>query len=101
MTGFQMNEGFHIDDAGHMISVTFVDLRESTNRIPISTLVKACERRFAIEAYKRIRISKPGLFREFGENLIRDVGEGYATLTTFAEERVNHPRRSGRVAITR
>ncbi len=91
MPEFQMSEGFHLDDAGHTISVTYVDLRESTNRIPSTTLVKACERRFAIEWYKRIRISKPGLFREIGENLIKDDGEGYATLTTFAEERVNHP----------
>ena len=91
MSGFQMNEGFHMDDAGHMIGVTYVDLRDSAKRIPITTLVKACERRFAIEAYKRVRISKPDLFREYGENLIRDDGEGYASLTTFAEERVNHP----------
>ena len=89
MDAFLMQEGFLIDDAGHMIASTYVDLRHPAERIPITTLVKACEKRFAIEDYKRIRISKPGRFREFGENLIRDDGEGYASRTTIVAERVD------------
>ena len=88
---FLMQEGFLIDDAGHMITTTYVDLRNAPNRTPITTLIKACEKQFAIEGCKRIRISKPTRFREYGENLIRDDGEGYASRTKFGAERVDDP----------
>ena len=90
-TVFLMNEGSSIDDAGHMIFSVYVDLRSAANRTPITTLVKACEKRFAIDSCKRIRISKPSRFREYGENLIRDLGEGYSKNTTYVEERVDDP----------
>ena len=88
---FLMNEGFTIDDAGSMIFSVYVDLRDAVDRIPITSLVKACEKQFAIENHKKIRISKPSRFREFGENLIRDVGEGYSSHNVFSTERVNDP----------
>ena len=88
---FMMSEGFPIDDAGNIIGTTYVDLRPSANRSPISILVKACAKRHALEAGSKLRLSKPELFREYGENLIRDVAEGNPSQTTHFAERVDDP----------
>ena len=88
---FLMNEGFHMNDAGHLISTIHVDLRDPTQQSPVSTLVKACNTNYAPGISKTLRISKPELFREYGENLIRDPGEGNASRETIVPERIDHP----------
>ena len=82
MSTFLMTEGFHIDEAGHYVFPVYVDLREPANQLPVTTLVRACAKQDAIEICHRIRISKPELYRENGESLIRDLGEGYASRTS-------------------
>ena len=89
---FRMGEGFFVDDAGHQILSTYIDLRDPAARSPITTLVKACEKQFAIESRRTIRISKPDRFREYGEVLIRDLGEGYASRIRIDSETVDDPR---------
>ena len=69
----------------------YIDLREEGSRAPTTSLAKACEKQYAIETYRRIRISKPERFREFGESLIRDLGEGYASRTWVGAERIDDP----------
>ena len=68
-----------------------VDLREPSDRSPITTLVKGCNRRHAIEYCHKIRISKPGRFREYGEGLIRDAGEAQASQTSAQYETIGDP----------
>jgi len=74
-----LNEGPSVDDYNHLIIPSFVDLRESENRLPIRTLIKGCRKEYAIELYKKIRISKPEQFRKYGEGLILDPAEGYVS----------------------
>ena len=83
-----IDEGFVLDDAGNMTGTTYIDLREEGSRPPISALVKGCKREHALEDGETILISKPARFREYGENLIRDVQEGLAkeeSVTVIAE----------------
>ena len=86
-----MTEGFHIDEGGNYIFPTYADQREPADRSPITILVRACAKQYAIENCKRIRISKPELYREYGESLVRDPGEGYASRTWLVSEKVNDP----------
>lgn len=86
-----MNEGFHVSDAVHLIGTIYVDLRGPEQRLPIPTLVKACNTKYAPEISRALRVSKPELFREYGENLIRDPGEGNASRETLVAERIDHP----------
>ena len=72
---FLQNEGFALDDLDNLIYTIYVDLRDEAERSPIGTLVKACERQYAIEHSRQVRISKPSRFRKWGEDLIRDPGE--------------------------
>ena len=72
------HEGFVLDDAGNMITTTFIDLREDGKRIAIPALVKGCRRKHALEDGETILISKPARFREYGEELIQDRQEGLA-----------------------
>ena len=88
---FLMNEGFYINDAGNLISTTYVDLRDPEQHLPIPILVKACNTKYAPEISRTLRISKPELFREYGENLIRDPGEGNASRETVVAESIDHP----------
>ena len=89
---YMLNEGFFMDEEGHLIISTYVDLRERKNRVPITTLVKGCREQYAIENCNTIRLSRPSLFREFGEGLIRDPGEGHAEHKEVLLERVNDPQ---------
>ena len=90
-TSFLMSEGCYVDDAGHLILSTYVDLRAPSERSPITTLVKGCSEQYAIELYKRIRISKPALFRRHGENLVRDPSEAQVSRTKLLRETINDP----------
>lgn len=75
------NDGFFIDDAGQMIQVVFADLRHPSEQLPVKALIKGCRTQYAIELYKKIRISKPSRFRQYGESLIMDPLESYASRT--------------------
>ena len=73
-----INEGFVLDDAGNMITTSYIDLRDKDNRTVIPSLVKGCKREHALEDGGTLLISKPERFREYGEALIRDEQEGFA-----------------------
>ena len=74
-----LSEGQHIDHLGNMIFTSFVDFREPRDRTPITTLIKGCREEFAIETIGKIRISKPPVFQQYGEALIRDPAEANAS----------------------
>ena len=74
----QVNEGFVLDDTGTMITTTYIDLRPEGERTPFPALVRGCNREHALEDGATILISKPARFREYGEELIQDVQEGFA-----------------------
>ena len=73
-----VNEGYVLDDAGNMITTTYIDLRPDGERAPIPALVRGCRREHALEDGATVLISKPARFREYGEELIQDVQEGFA-----------------------
>ena len=73
-----VNEGFFLNDAEHIIMTSYIDLRPPGNRTPITSLVRGCERKYALEDCGTIMISNPSRFREYGEELILDVQEGLA-----------------------
>ena len=72
------NEGFVLDDAGNMLTTSYIDLRDKDERSVIRSLVKGCKREHALENGKTLIISKPERFREYGVALIRDDQEGFA-----------------------
>ena len=65
-------EGQFIDDADNLIWTISYDPRKASEKSKISTLIKGCQKEFAIENCKKVRISKPEEFRSHGEGLIRD-----------------------------
>ena len=73
-----VNEGFVLSDAGHLIGTSYVDLRKPEDRAPIESLVRGCERKYALEDCETLIISQPARYRSFGEELIRDHQEGSA-----------------------
>lgn len=73
-----INEGFVLDDAGNMVTTSYIDLREKEERTVIGSLVKGCRREHALEDGETVLISKPARFREYGVALIRDEQEGFA-----------------------
>ena len=83
-----INEGFVLDDAGNMITTSYIDLRDKDNRTVIPALVKGCKREHALEDGETVLISKLARFREYGEALIRDEQEGFAKeeVVTLAAE---------------
>ena len=91
-----INEGFVLDDAGNMITTSYIDLRDKDNRTVIPALVKGCKREHALEHGETVLISKPARFREYGEVLIRDEQEGFAkeeVVTLAAETAVDAAKR--------
>ena len=89
LTPFMMSEGGHVDHFGNLIWTVYVDLRDPSERKPVSTLIKGCRLEHAIEINDQILISKPSRFRHYGENLIRDPAETYASLTKTTYERID------------
>ena len=73
-----INEGFALDDAGNMLTTSYIDLRDKEERTVIPSLVKGCKREHALEDGETLLISKPQRFREYGVALIRDEQEGFA-----------------------
>lgn len=91
-----INEGFVLDDAGNIITTSYIDLRDKDNRTVIPALVKGCKREHALEDGETVLISKPARFREYGEALIRDEQEGFAKeeiITLAAETAVDAAKR--------
>ena len=86
---FLMSEGQHIDHFGNLVWPIYVDFRDPKDRKPVTTLVKGCRGEHAIETSRRVLISKPGRFRNCGENLIRDPGEAHASHVEVTRESVN------------
>ena len=76
MHSFQyLADGHHVDDAGNLISCTFVDFRDPAERFPITGLQKASSKRHAIPGCETIRISKCGQFLGQGEGLFGNGGD--------------------------
>ena len=73
-----INEGFVLDDAGIMLTTTYIDLRDEAERTVIRSLVRGCKREHALEDGETLLLSKPERFREYGAALIRDEQEGFA-----------------------
>ena len=69
-------DGHHVDDAGNLISCTYVDFRDPAERFPITALQKASSKRHVIPGCETIRISKPGCFLGHGEGVVGDGDDG-------------------------
>lgn len=82
---------FFTDDSGFPVHSHFVDYRDPSNRTPITSLVKTCEKQFAFEECGTICISKPTKYRRFGETLVNDPSEGKHTEIIEDSEIVNDP----------
>ena len=63
--------------------------RSQSPRVP--TLVKGCERRFAIEDCETIRLCTPSYYREDGQSLVWDLQEGVIASSPRADERWDDP----------
>lgn len=72
-----IGDSHFLDDSGNFISTKFIDLRDPEDRKPITTLIKGCCKRYALENGETIRLSKPEKFRKAGEDLISDLSEMY------------------------
>ena len=80
MRGAQfLADGHHVDEAGNLISCTYVDLRDPLDRTPITTLNKASFKRYAIPGCETIRLSKPSCFLDQGEGLIGSGEDRHAS----------------------
>ena len=77
-----INEGFALDDAGNLITTSYVDLRPPGSRTTIQTLVRGCCREHALEDAATILVSPVDRFRKEGKRLIRDKQEGLAAEET-------------------
>ena len=97
---FWINEGYFLTDAGHVITTSYVDLRNPEDRTPVTGLVRGCERNFALEDCETIMISNPARFRSYGEELILDVQEGLAKEETVEISRETAAEVSRRRAVS-
>ena len=69
-------DGHHVDDAGNLISCTYVDFRDQGERFPITALQKASSKRHAIPGCGTIRTSKPSCFLGQGEGVAGNGEDG-------------------------
>ena len=76
-----MLEGFFATPQGSLVSTTYVDL---SGTLPLDglCLAKATEPRFELSTTESIRLSRPGVFRNTGEVLVKDEQEGRARRET-------------------
>ena len=79
-------EGYFLTEDGHVVILTYVDLRPPAGREPVKTLVKGCRKEHAIELYGKVRVSKPPFFRDHGKGLIMDPGETRISRTRTTSE---------------
>ncbi|MCY4122362.1 MAG: hypothetical protein OXG72_15740 [Acidobacteria bacterium] len=63
-------DGHHVDDAGNLIRCAYVDFRDPSERVPITTLSKASSKRHAIPGCETIRLSKPSCFQTRDEGAV-------------------------------
>ena len=70
-----LNEGFFAAPRGGLVNTIYVDL---SGTLPLSglCLTKASEPRFALATTESIRLSRPAVFRDTGEVLVKDDQEG-------------------------
>ena len=94
-----ITEGFVMNDAGNLITTIFVDLRDPEDRAPIESLVRGCERMYALEDCETILISQPARYRSFGEELVLDVQEGLAKEESVVSEQET-PAQAARLQAT-
>ena len=94
-------DGHVVTDAGHTVSVQYVDIGPTKRTERPRDLVKAIEAEYGLEYSPTIRISAPRRFREFGETFIQDDQEGRAqhqlreeTVSPTAEERLTEQQRA-------
>ena len=95
-----INESFGLNDAGHIIMTSYVDLRSPEDRTPIKSLVRACERQYALEDCENIMVSAPSRFRSHGEGLILDPQEGFAREEDVTERRQTSTNTSRERAVS-
>ena len=74
-------EGFSATPQGSFINTTYVDL-SGTQSLDGLCFAKATEPRFELSTMESIRLSRPGVFRNTGEVLIKDEQEGLARRET-------------------
>lgn len=86
-----LTESRMLDEAGNMVIVWYVDLRDPSCQTPITTLIKGCRKQHAIEDLGTIRISKPECFRKLEEGLIWDVSEARASQSVMLSEQIDDP----------
>ncbi len=72
-------DGHHVDDAGNLITCTYVDFRDPGARRPVTALRKASSERRAIPGCETLRISKPACFSEQGGGLAAARQGHYST----------------------
>ena len=95
-----INDSFGLNDAGHIIMTSYADLRSPEDRAPIKSLVRACERRYALDDCENIMVSTPSRFRSFGEGLILDPQEGFAKEEEVTERRQTSTNTSRERAVS-
>ncbi len=75
---YTAGDGSFLDDTGCIVQVQYVDLSGQRDRTLSLPLLKACERRYALEIHDTLKLSQPKEFRSQGESLIQDSWEGRA-----------------------
>ena len=70
-----MHEGTFVTPQGDQVLAVYVDLTGELLTRPVC-LAKASEPQFSLATTPSVRLSRPGVFRETGEVLIRDEQEG-------------------------
>ena len=76
-----LTEGFFATPQGSLVNTTYVDLSGNLSLDGLC-LAKATEPRFELSTTETIRLSRPGVFRNAGEVLVRDDQEGLARRET-------------------
>ena len=84
-------DGYHVDDAGNVIYILYVDLRPPTARVSTTALVKSSRREHGIDIGRTIRIATAEYYREHGEGTMRDTSEGKASHTSRQSSTVDDP----------
>ena len=76
-----LSEGWFTTPQGDMVQTNYIDL---AGTLPPETpsLAKASEPRFDLRTAASVRLSRPGVFRETGEVLVKDEQEGRARTST-------------------
>ena len=76
-----LSEGWFTTPQGDMVQTNYIDL---AGTLPPETpsLAKASEPRFDLRTAASLRLSRPGVFRETGEVLVKDEQEGRARTST-------------------